>query len=140
MAFIMGKAVAVFGEVACCRDGGEGLRVGRPSGFCPILPFAAARLPEWIRRSRIPEKINKAALMGQEHCQKLLVFACTSFSAAAAALNDFIPTAERKSRGYRRPRHFRAIIFPPGENLPGNLPAPFPPPPLYPQQTPLRCK
>jgi hypothetical protein len=119
MSFIMGKVAAefgelaaVFGEVAYWRHGCEGLRAGR--------------------RSRIPE-IKKAALTVPEHFQELLASARTRFSAAAAeALNGLIQTAKRKSRGFCRPRPFRAIIFLLGENLPFNLPDPFPPPPLNP--------
>jgi len=132
----MGKVTAVFGEVACWRHGCEGLRAGRPSGSWPTLPLAEARLHEWYhraRRSRIPE-IMKAALTVPEHFPELLASSRTHFfSAAAEALNDFIQTARRKSRGFRSPRHSRAIIFLPGGTLHFKLSDPFPPPLLNPQ-------
>jgi transposase len=87
----------------------------------------------WARRSRIPE-MKKAALTVKEHFNELLAFARTRLSnAAAEALNGLIQTARRKSRGFRDPRHFRAIIFLLGGNLHFDLPDPFPTPALNPQ-------
>jgi hypothetical protein len=54
-------------------------------------------------------------------------------NAAAEALNGLIQTAKRKSRGFRQPSHFRAIIFLLGGNLHFDLPDPLPTPALNPQ-------
>jgi transposase len=102
----------------------------------PDLTELEARLHEWYRwarRSRIPE-LKKAALTVKAHFKELLAFARTRFTnAAAEALNGLIQTAKRKSRGFRDPRHFRAIIFLLGANLHFDLPDPFPNPALNPQ-------
>lgn len=55
------------------------------------------------------------------------------FFPAAEAPNSLIQTAQRKSRVFRLPRHFRAIFFLLGGNLHLNLPDPVPPPLLFPQ-------
>jgi transposase len=87
----------------------------------------------WARRSQIPE-MKKAALTVKVHFKELLAFARTRLSnAAAEALNGLIQTAKRKSRGFRDPCHFRAIIFLLGGNLHFDLPDPFPTPTLNPQ-------
>jgi len=73
--------------------------------------------------------MKKAALTVKAHFQELLAFARTRLSnAAAEALNGLIQAAKRKSRGFRDPSHFPAIIFLLAGNLHFELPDPFPTP------------
>lgn len=89
----------------------------------------ARRLGEWhrwARRSRLPEMKDAAGTI-KEHWDELLAFGKTRLSnAAAEAINGVIQTIKRKSRGFRRVAHFRAMIFLVAGNLQFDLPDVFP--------------
>ncbi len=94
------------------------------------------RLGEWIRwsrRSRLPEMKQVAGTIKQ-HWAELLAFARTRLSnAAAEAINGLIQTVKRKSRGFTRIDHFKAMIFLLAGNLHFDLPDVFPDPAVNPQ-------
>ena len=81
-----------------------------------------------------PWRVEEVTLNGaRKQLTIRLGFARTSRFFPAEAPNSQIQIAQRKSRGFRCPRHFRAIFFLLGGHLHLNLPDPVPPPSLYPQ-------